>query len=184
MKLFHCLLVLGVLTLIGCGEKSSFPPSSEWIRFNSPDAPYSVLMPGKPELVAEDEGGGDTVMHACKLDADQAVITGSVDLPEGFDPRNKEKVSDMLDLGLKNAAENFNSKVQNKKNLIIDRIYSARDCTIKAPISDSKTAVIRIRLILIPGKMIQVIVVSTEAESANPLIQKCLDSVKIKLPEE
>ena len=174
---------IAMVLLIGCGEKSSFPPSSEWIRFNSPDAPYSVLMPGKPVREEVDGGEGVVVSYTCNLDQAQAVITSGVELPPDFDVKDKNLVSERLNLAVKAAAAAFGGEVLDKKNLIIDKIFPARDCTIKVK-ADSQVMIVRMRLVLAPDKLIQLFVVTKEAESDNPLIKKCLDSIKIKLTDE
>lgn len=176
MKLASCLLAIGVVTFLGCGKKSAFPPSNEWIRFQSPDAPYSVLMPGKP-VRAEQAGG--IITHTCELDHDQGVVTSGIQLPPEFNVSDKKMVSERLDLAVSAVAAGFAGEILNKKNLIIDKIYPARDCTIKAN-NEGQTMIIRIRLIITPDNLIQHFVVAQESESTNPLIQKCLDSIKVK----
>ncbi len=180
MKLASCLLAIGVVTFLGCGKKSVFPPSSEWTRFNSPDSPYSVLMPGKPVRAEQDTGDGPYVMHACELDPDQGVITSGIQLSQDFVVSDRKMVSERLDQAVSAVAQAFNGEVLDKKNLIIDKIYPARDCTIKVKASESKNLVMRIRLVLTPDTLIQVIVICEESESTNPLIKKCLDSIKVK----
>jgi hypothetical protein len=184
MKLVYHLLVISVVTILGCGQKSSVPDSNEWSRFQSPDAPYSVLMPGKPVREEEQDEDGVVATHTCKYGEEFAVITGSSNLSSDFDVSNKKKVSDALDKGLASAVEVFEGEVLDKKNLIIDRLYPARDCKIKVAASKTQNIIVHLRFVLTPDKLIHVMVFANETESSNPQIKKCLDSLKIKLEVE
>jgi hypothetical protein len=181
MKLAYCLLLLGVATLLGCGKSSGFPPSSEWTRFNSPDAPYSVLLPSKPVRQVQESEDITVALHLCQIDENQGVITASNDLPPDIDLSDKKLVKLMFDEGIKACVNEMKGEIKEQKNLLIDGKYPARDCTAKIPFSKSQKGTARIRYVLIPEKLIQVIVIADDSEISSPEIKKCLDSINIKL---
>lgn len=183
MKLFPCLLLLCVATLSGCGKKSAYSSTAGWIRFKSPDGPYSVLMPNKPASKEQADGEVSFVMHMSEIDADQGVATWCMDLPPDFAVGDKKVEAMVLDEAAQAVAKIFDGKVSDKKNLLIDNIYPARDATIKVP-HEGRTMVLRVRFIITPEKLIQVAVIAKESESTGPAVKSCLDSIKIDLAGE
>ncbi len=174
MKLLTCLLLLCVATLTGCGKKSAFSSSDGWVRFKSPDGPYSVLMPNKPVK----EGDGDMAMYMSQIDSDQGVATASIDLGPDFVVSDKKMVAEALDMTMDLLAKRFSGTVAEKKNLIIDRLYPSRDATIKYQ-DDGTSMALRIRLVVVPEKVIMAFVVAKESESTGPAVKNCLDSIKV-----
>jgi len=180
MKQLICLLLLSVVTLTGCGKKSAYSSTDGWIRFKSPDGPYSVLMPVKPTSTEVNDPEGSFVMHLSDIDGDQGVMTWCMDLPPDFEVSDKKIVASALDKFTQLVAKILDGEASDKKNLIIDNIYPARDATIKVP-HEGRTMVARLRLVLTPDKLILVVVTAKESESTGPAVKKCLDSIKVDL---
>ena len=151
MKLFPCLLLICVATLPGCGKKSVYSSTDGWIRFKSPDGPYSVLMPSKPESKEQNAPEGSFVMHMSEMDGDHGVMTWCMDLPADFQVSDKKVVANALDEFTQLTAKIFEGEIADKKNLIIDRIYPSRDATIKVK-HEGRAMIARVRLVLTPKK--------------------------------
>ncbi len=180
MKLAQCLLALGVVVFLGCGT-NTFPPSSDWITFNSPDAPYSVLLPSQPKRQVQSSDGVDVILHLCEINKDLGVITGSNDMPAELDLSDKEQIIFILDEGIQGATSAMKAKVKEQKDFLLDGKYPCRECTASISISKSNTGVVRLRYVLIPKKLIQVMVIGDDAQMSAPQVTKCLESIKIKM---
>jgi hypothetical protein len=181
MKLASCLLAIGVVTLLGCGQSASFPPISEWTKFDSPDAPYSILLPAKPTKQVQSSDGIDVTMYLSLVNKDLGVMTGSNAMPAEFDETDPEQCKLVLDGGMQEGISAMNGTVKEQKDLLIQGKYHCRECTATVSIPKAGNGLVRMRVFLLPGKLVQVMVIGSESQMQAPEVMKCLESIKVKI---
>jgi hypothetical protein len=179
MTLRSSLLGILLISLVGCG-KNSVPPSSAWITFDSPDAPYSVLLPEKPKRQEQTASGIKVVMQLCDTNKNLVVITSNNDMPAEVDINNKKQVKDILDVAVTTGMAKQKATIKEQRDLKLQGKYPCREvtATLKAPNGTEGT--MRLRLVLIPKMLIQVLLIGDSKDMQMPQIKECLESLKIK----
>jgi len=177
-------LRLGVLGLvligvIGCSKQNSIPPIGDWTTFNSTDAPFSVLLPSKPKRQEQSVGDIKVVMHVCDL-KDFAVLTGVNDMPGNIDLKNKEQVKLVLDEAVKGGLKAQKATLKEQRDLVLQGKYPCREATASLKAPNGAAGTIRLRIALLPDKLIQVLAVGDSTAMQSPQIKECLESLKIK----
>lgn len=177
MKFPLCLFALLTVCFTGCGK--GMPPIGDWITFQSPDAPYSVLMPFKPKTVSQNNAGMTINMHTCEVGKDLAVMTCSNDFP-AIDLKDKDRCEFILKESMNGAMNNIKGKLGEQKSLMLEGKYPMREFS--GTFTDPKVGAgaIRARIVLMPGKLVQLIIVGKSEEITKPQVVKCLESLKTK----
>lgn len=178
MKTWLNLLFVSMLCLAGCGKSAAVPPIGDWTTFKSPDAPFSVLMPTKPKRQEQSVGGITVVMQIAEL-KDFAVLAGSNPMPINIDLKNKDQVKSILDEAVKGGMNAQKATVKEQRELTLQGKYPCRDVTASVKIPNGSTGTIRLRIALLPDKLIQVLVVGDTKAMQEPQIKECLESLKI-----
>lgn len=179
MKLFMSLLVMLAVSLTGCSKQNAIPPIEDWITFNSPDAPYSALLPSKPKRQEQTVNGMRIALHLCDSNKNLVAVTSSNDMPIDIDINNAEQVKAVLDEAVKSGMSNQKAKVKEQRDLKLQGKYPCREvtATLKAPNGTEGT--IRLRIVLLPKMLIQLLFIGDTAEMQAPQIKEALESLKI-----
>ncbi len=175
------LSLLGFLLigLVGCKDKS-LPPIGDWITFDSPDAPYSVLLPSKPKRQEQTAGDINVVIQLCEVNKDLVVITSNNNMPAEIDLKDKVQVKLIMDEAVKQGMTSQKATVKEERDLMIQGKYPCREATATLKAPNGTQGTIRLRLVLIPEMLIQVLLIGDTKDMQSPQIKECLESIKIK----
>ena len=81
-------IAIAILVLIGTGVGFSFQGSGAWIKYNSPQGRYTILVPGEPKLSRHETVSSDgkkiTQYRATASYANFAVFVGYYDYPSAM----------------------------------------------------------------------------------------------------
>lgn len=179
MRWMLLLVACTLVSTVGCGQKS-LPPIGEWITFDSPDAPYSVLLPSKPKRQAQNSDGVSVIIHLCEVSKDVAVITSNNAMPAEIDIRDKEQVRDIMDEAVKLGLGSQKATVKEQRDLVLQGKYPCREVTATMKAPNGSEGTLRLRLVLIPKMLIQVLLIGDTKEMQAPQVKECLESLKIK----
>ena len=117
-------------------------------------------------------------MHVCDLN-DFAVLAGSNDMPVEIDLKNKAQVKLVLDEAVKGGLQAQKAKLKEQRDLTLQGKYPCREATASLKAPNGSEGTIRLRIALLPGKLIQVLAVGDSKLMQTPQIKECLDSLKI-----
>jgi len=154
-------LLMTLMLLCACS------PRFNWREFHSNEAPYSILMPGKPSSLSKDVqlGGLNLTMHMDAVEvSDLNFAVGSVKLN---DPGQAWLVREAMKAGLINNIHGHITKDSHMPDAVIEISGKARDGT---------TLNMAVRLIIQGPRVYQILVLGPESRLQPEIVETFMTS--------
>jgi hypothetical protein len=196
MKLQILLSGLLFVGFVGCGDSQKSnsaatvtataqpAPKPEWITFYSPDAPYTVLLPGEPIKRSQMTTDGILNKYICMLNNDLALMTCDTDVRDTdrhpVNLANAEEYNFCFDAAMKAAVDEARGNVTEQETFFLQKKFPTRAFTATYNTPQVGIGMMQLRLILTEKKLIQLMIAGTAAEIQKPETKKFLDSIKIQ----